>query len=821
MLTSTTSPLAHGKTITRNALGLPVTIVDEDGNETTHTYNARNWPVVSTYRFPGGALREEITRTFDGVGNVLTIESATTGIREEFRYAPITGPDPHTLHLREVIWKRSGVFWKAVESDPDANGNLVATRIREAGGTITHSVEREYDDSDRLTAIKVDGVLMAVQEYEHGFHVKTTFPQTGNTILRYYRENGRLRVIAHLSAAGQVLAQVEYTEDGRQRREEVFHAHLDVKSTYTYTDNSWLATEQHVGPAGGPTWTNTEAAQPGGNAAAPTTGAAVTPNPPGATVSHQRANTYDLRGNRTLAAGPGWNQVMQYDPEDRLFFEQRNGQPIQYTYENRGCLATKNAAGQLTTFENDYLGRMTGYQTATAHVRDTYAPTGQRIAHIDQLGVAPEEWYLPDGLETLADYTKQGANPEQFDGIYAASGLDGKAARVGAGGQAQYYFQDALGSVGQVVDATGAVVRTNFTDAWGANLAVGLPAPPVGLGGRWGYTGREKDEVSGLMHYRARTYDPAVGRFVSRDPVRTWNLYWYVFNQPTFRRDPRGTWPEWLDNAVAASGLVELLDDESVQAAGEGFVDHWVSGGARDALETAEDGFVAQGKETLEALGDVPDNLRELWEDPSLLLEVPGAIKIVGEGLKQRGEALVGTDPEAAADAVGRTIFDAELAAVCAKAPVPPLVKIPKVPTSLSWVPKGGSLALAGGGRVMAGSALAIEVTTTTVSIPIGLGLRVRMLGGVMMIGKGGPTPGSLPFKGSPGSVERLTDGAGRTKQIRRYGSDGYPEVDVDFTHDHGQGVPHAHDWGRPPDGSPPSAADRGVGRPVSPADPK
>jgi hypothetical protein len=38
-------------------------------------------------------------------------------------------------------------------------------------------------------------------------------------------------------------------------------------------------------------------------------------------VSHQRANPYDLRGNRTLAASPGWNQVMQCDAEDQLVFE--------------------------------------------------------------------------------------------------------------------------------------------------------------------------------------------------------------------------------------------------------------------------------------------------------------------------------------------------------------------------------------------------------------------------------------------------------------------------------------------------------------------
>jgi len=33
-----------------------------------------------------------------------------------------------------------------------------------------------------------------------------------------------------------------------------------------------------------------------------------------------------------------------------------------------------------------------------------------------------------------------------------------------------------------------------------------------------GYTGRSLDEETGLTHYRARWYDPAVGRFLSDDP---------------------------------------------------------------------------------------------------------------------------------------------------------------------------------------------------------------------------------------------------------------------------------------------------------------
>ncbi len=44
--------------------------------------------------------------------------------------------------------------------------------------------------------------------------------------------------------------------------------------------------------------------------------------------------------------------------------------------------------------------------------------------------------------------------------------------------------------------------------------------------------------------------------------------------------------------------------------------------------------------------------------------------------------------------------------------------------------------------------------------------------------------------------------------QNRHYGSDGQPEWDIDYDHDHGQGVPHGHNWehGR-----------RGPGVPISP----
>jgi RHS repeat-associated protein len=66
------------------------------------------------------------------------------------------------------------------------------------------------------------------------------------------------------------------------------------------------------------------------------------------------------------------------------------------------------------------------------------------------------------------------------------------------------------------------------------------------------YTGRELEEESGLFYYRARYYDPGVGRFLQKDPdpgklfipATTINKYAYVGNNPLSRIDPTGK--NWL-----------------------------------------------------------------------------------------------------------------------------------------------------------------------------------------------------------------------------------------------------------------------------------
>jgi len=73
------------------------------------------------------------------------------------------------------------------------------------------------------------------------------------------------------------------------------------------------------------------------------------------------------------------------------------------------------------------------------------------------------------------------------------------------------------------------------------------------------YTARELDEETGLYYYRARYYDPQVGRFVSKDPIGFEggdnNLYGYVLNNPVNATDPEGLC-KWTGSVTMKVGTV-------------------------------------------------------------------------------------------------------------------------------------------------------------------------------------------------------------------------------------------------------------------------
>ena len=129
-------------------------------------------------------------------------------------------------------------------------------------------------------------------------------------------------------------------------------------------------------------------------------------------------------------------------------------------------------------------------------------------------------------------------------------GLLGPLAEELPSGQRLYYGQDALGSVRFLMDGTGDVVNRYEYDPYGVHYY----AESASVDPAFRFSGEQWDAGSGLYYLRARYYDPAQGRFLTRDPFagvlnlpQTLNPYAYATNNPVNLTDPSGLDP--LDEA--------------------------------------------------------------------------------------------------------------------------------------------------------------------------------------------------------------------------------------------------------------------------------
>lgn len=199
------------------------------------------------------------------------------------------------------------------------------------------------------------------------------------------------------------------------------------------------------------------------------------------------------------------------------------------TYDNNG-----NMTGDGTyTFEWDAENRLTAVVKGALRSEFTYDGLSRRVRIVEKNGttVTSDKRFLWVENEIAEERDATGATVTKR---YYPSG-------VLIGTTKYFYTRDHLGSIKEMTDNTGAIAARYEYDAYGTRTKVSGT-----LESDLGFTGHFFHVPSGLYLTKYRAYNPAIGRWISRDPIGEIsdpNLYRYVFNNVPKFRDPNGDSP--------------------------------------------------------------------------------------------------------------------------------------------------------------------------------------------------------------------------------------------------------------------------------------
>ncbi|MBU0609330.1 MAG: hypothetical protein KKI08_15700, partial [Armatimonadetes bacterium] len=482
-------------------------VLRPDGREIDYQYAPSSGLLEAMHLRPTGGAPAEITITADHndpAGRLLSLSRAVAGAPQD---GVTTSYGYNGSLLLSTTW--SGAVSGEVRRSYDDNFWTDTLTVADAQGAES-VVAYGYDDDGQVTQA---GDLAITPHSGHGLVGWTQLGDVGT--YQAYNGFGELLQLSATHQGSTLYAETAIWRDGRGRITQRTETYPQDSRTYGYTYD-----------AAGRLWQVTRGGAPW--------------------AEHQ----YDDNGNRTTVvdyAAGGGTFTATYDDQDRLLTYAGPGVSRSYSYTDGGELLSMTEGGQTTTYDYDAFGNLTAVvkpDGTTIHYLIDGA--NRRVGRVrTQGGQTTAEHYLyQDSLNPVALLDAGGNLVHRY--VYATRPnvpdyvIDYTAGPTPA---LCRIVSDHLGSPRLVVRASdGAIMQEVRYSAFGRVTA--LTVAPTFVRLPFGFAGGLTDPDTGLVRFGARDYDPLVGRWTAKDPIRftggDTNLYGYALADPVNRIDPSG-----------------------------------------------------------------------------------------------------------------------------------------------------------------------------------------------------------------------------------------------------------------------------------------
>lgn len=492
-LTSTTDPMGHQTLLGYNNDGQLTSLTDAKGNETQWAYDVEGRVITKTYpdnssvAYTYESTTSRLKSILDALGQTKQLTYAEDNRLTGTTYLNAVNPTPNVTFAYDAFYPRLVSMTDGTGTTQYTYipvGSLGALRLQEQSSPLANSaVEYAYDELGRVASRTVAGAGQEDFGYDEIGRLTSHDSDLGDFTLNYLGQSNQ--ITARQLASSTLGTTWSYLPNSGDRR-------------LASIDNTGLSSGQYTNFA----FTTKPEAFITNIAETNDTGD-VYPTALAQTASYNNLNqltdlssqaqTYDANGN-LLSDG---QRTFSWDAEDRVIGITYSGVPGKQT------IFTYNGLGQRVAIASTPAGG--GSAVTTSYVWcEGFGPCQARNATD-----TPTREYLAEG---------------EFV--------------PGSPGQPYYYGIDQVGSVHRAFASPSSAPAYDY-DPYGNALQATAPLTD------FGYAGMFYNADSGLYLAQFRTYDPAVGRWLSRDPAgevanSAANLYVYTLDNPVSYSDPLG-----------------------------------------------------------------------------------------------------------------------------------------------------------------------------------------------------------------------------------------------------------------------------------------